>query len=159
MEVNVFLKQECINFLTRQLSKNSNMKTARTLFLIILISGSTLSAECQKSGSNDKIKSLIVSEEKYDMLVKKQYKDSETYYDSRGNVLESINDKQGKVDKHFKYQYDSDNNKIKEEEFDTSGRLKEYSEYKYANGLRTEKTVYDPNKKIKSKKTYVYTTY
>jgi antitoxin component YwqK of YwqJK toxin-antitoxin module len=93
------------------------------------------------------------------MLVKKQYKESETYYDAKGNIIESITYKQGKVDKHFKYQYDQDNNKIKEEEFDATGRLKESSEYKYEGGLRTEKTVYDPNKKVKSKKLYVYTRY
>jgi hypothetical protein len=135
------------------------MKTVRVIILIFLVLGSTLSAECQKSRPNDKIKSLVVSEEKYDMLVKKQFKESETYYDARGNEIESITYKQGKVDKHFKYQYDSDDNKIKEEEFEQSGKLKESSEYKYLNGLRTEKTVYDPNKRLKSKKTYVYTTY
>jgi hypothetical protein len=141
------------------LIKNSNMKTIRTTLLTILILGCTVSAECQKTGSDVKIKSLIVSEEKSDMIVKKQYKESETYYDTRGNVLESITYKLGKVDKHFKYQYDAENNKIKEEEYDPSGRLKESSEYKYANGLRIEKTVYDSNKKQKSKKTYVYTTF
>ena len=135
------------------------MKTVRAFFLIILISAGTLKVECQKTGSDATIKSLVVSEEKYDMLVKKQFKESETYYDMRGNVLENISYKQGKVDKHFEYQYDSDNNKIKEEEFDAAGKLKESSEYKYANGMRTEKTVYDSNKKLKSKKTYVYTTY
>jgi antitoxin component YwqK of YwqJK toxin-antitoxin module len=112
-----------------------------------------------QSGSNTRIKSVIVTEEKFDMLVKKQTKDSETYYDQRGNITETINYKQGKVDKHFKYEYDADNNKIREEEFDPSGRLKESSEYKFSNGMRTEKTVFDSNKKIKSKKTYVYTTY
>ncbi len=135
------------------------MKTLKAALLIILFLGGALSAECQKTGSDVKIKSLIITEEKQDMLIKKQYKESETYYDSRGNVLESITYKLGKVDKHFKYQYDSDNNKIKEEEFDTSGRIKESSEYKYNNGLRTEKTVYDSNKKKKSIKTYAYTTY
>jgi len=135
------------------------MKTVKILFVLMLFVGIPFSGMCQKSGSNDKIKSLIVSEEKYDMLVKKQYKESETYYDLRGNVLESIIYKQGKVDKHFKYQYDTENNKIKEDEFDASGRIKESSEYKYENGLRTEKTVFDPNKKIKSKKIYVYTKY
>jgi hypothetical protein len=135
------------------------MKTARAFFLIILISACTLKVECQKTGSDATIKSLVVSEEKFDMLVKKQFKESETYYDVRGNVLENISYKQGKVDKHFKYQYDSDNNKIKEEEFDAAGKLKESSEYKYSNGMRTEKTVYDSNKKLKSKKTYAYTTY
>jgi hypothetical protein len=135
------------------------MKTLKTIILFTLILGTSIMAEAQKVKSNGKIKSMIVSEEKYDMLVKKQFKESEVYYDVHGNVLESIDYKQGKVDKHFKYQYDSDNNKILEEEFDANGRLKESSEYKYENGLRTEKTVYDPNKKIKSKKTYVYTTY
>jgi hypothetical protein len=135
------------------------MKKVKTLFLLVLFSGLALPAMCQKSGPDNKIKSLIVSEEKYDMMVKKQYKESETYYDSRGNIIESVTYKQGKTDKHFKFQYDADNNKIKEEEYDTSGRLKEYSEYKYSDGLRAEKTVYDPNKKIKSKKTYVYTKY
>lgn len=135
------------------------MKTLRTTVLIILILGGALSADGQKAKSSGNVKSLVVSEEKYDMLVKKQYKESETYYDTKGNIIENITYKQGKVNKHFKYEYDSDNNKIKEQEFDASGRLIESSEYKYENGLRTEKTVYDSNKKIKSKKTYVYTTF
>jgi len=135
------------------------MKNTKKLFLILVISGISLSAMCQKSASEAKIKSQIVTEEKYDMLVKKQLKESETYYDIRGNVIESITYKQGKLDKHFKYQYDSEDNKIKEEEFDATGRIKESSEYKYSNGVRTEKSVFDPNKKLKSKKTYTYTTY
>jgi len=135
------------------------MKTLRTTVLIILILGAALSVEGQKAKYSANVKSLVISEEKYDMLVKKQYKESETYYDIKGNITENITYKQGRVNKHFKYEYDSDNNKIKEQEFDTSGRLKESSEYKYENGLRTEKTVYDPNKKLKSKKTYVYTTF
>jgi hypothetical protein len=135
------------------------MKTIKTLILIILVAGNSFNAKCQKPLSGSKIKSIIVTEEKYDMLVKKQFKESETYYDSRGNVTESIEYKQGKVDKHFKYEYDADNNKIKEEEYETSGRLKETSEYKYVNGLRTEKTVFDSGKKMKTKKIYTYTTY
>ena len=135
------------------------MKKIKTFFLVVFFTGLTLPAICQKSGPDSKIKSLIVSEEKYDMMIKKQYKESETYYDSRGNIIESITYKQGKADKHFKYQYDSDSNKIKEEEFDPSGHLKEFSEYKYTDGLRTEKTIYDSNKKIKSKKTYLYTKF
>lgn len=135
------------------------MKTLKPIFFIIMFLAYAASAECQKSGIPDKIKSIIVTEEKYDMIVKKQYKDSETYYDSRGNVVESITYKQGKIDKRFKYEYDAENNKIKEEEFDASGKIKESSDYKYVNGLRTEKNVYDSNKKLKSKKTYTYTTY
>lgn len=135
------------------------MKTIKTFLLIILAVSYSMSAVCQKTAPSDKIKSVIVTEEKYDMLVKKQLKESETYYDSKGNVTESITYKLGKVDKHFKYEYDAENNKIKEEEFEPSGRLKESSEYKYSNGLRTEKAVFDPNKKMKSRKVYTYTSY
>lgn len=135
------------------------MKKIRTVILIILVFGTSLSANCQDSVKNARIKSIIVSEEKYDVLVKKQYKESETYYDLRGNLIEEITYKEGKLNKHFKYQYDSDDNKIKEEEFDPSGRIIEYSEYKIENGLRVEKIVYDGNKKIKSKKLYQYTKF
>jgi hypothetical protein len=135
------------------------MKTVKPIIIIIMFLACALSANSQKSGAIDKIKSVVVTEEKYDMIVKKQYKDSETYYDSRGNVIESITYKQGKIDKRFKYEYDAENNKIKEEEYDASGKIKESSDYKYVNGLRTEKNVYDSNKKMKSKKTYTYTNY
>jgi hypothetical protein len=143
----------------KQPQKTWKMKSLKSIILIALMICWAVPAECQKSVSDGKIKSMVVSEEKYDMLVKKQFKESETFYDIKGNVTETTTYKQGKLDKHFKYQYDSDNNKIKEEEFDPTGRLKESSEYKYANGMRIEKTVFDANKKLKSKKTYVYTTY
>jgi hypothetical protein len=135
------------------------MKTVRTFLVVVIVLVSTLYAECQKTGPKNKIKSLIVLVEKPNTLVKKQYKESETYYDSRGNVIEDIKYKDGKISKHFKYVYDLDDNKIKEEEFDPSGRIIESSEYKYENGLRVEKIVYDEDKKIKTRKVYQYTLY
>jgi antitoxin component YwqK of YwqJK toxin-antitoxin module len=135
------------------------MKTARSILLLILIFGLNAISSGQQQGPDKKIKSIIVFQEKYDMLVTRKYKDIEQYFDSRGNLIEDIVYKQGKIKTHFKYQYDSENNKIKEEEYDPSGRIIESSEYKYENGLRTEKCVYDPNKKLKSKKTYQYTTF
>jgi hypothetical protein len=135
------------------------MEIIKTGLIILFFISCSLSAKSQVPGPKDKIKSIIVLEEKQDMLVKKQFKESETYYDSRGNIIEEINYKQGKVTKHFKYQYDQDNNKIREEEFDPSGKLIEFSEYKIENGLRTEKVVYDANKKPKLKKVYQYTKY
>jgi antitoxin component YwqK of YwqJK toxin-antitoxin module len=135
------------------------MKTLKTFIIVTLLLAGSLSAECQKSITKNNIKSIIVLEEKSDMLIKKQFKESETYYDSRGNILEEITYKQGKVNKHFKYQYDSDDNKIKEVEYDPSGKISESSEYKIENGLRTEKIVYDSNNKVKSKKVYQYTKF
>jgi len=135
------------------------MKTARVIIVLTLLISLNATLSAQKKESDRKIKSIIVYQEKYDMLVSRKYKDTEQYFDSRGNLIEDITYKQGKVTKHFKYQYDQDDNKIKEEEFDPSGRLIETSEYKYTDGMRTEKYVYDANKKLKSKKTYQYTTY
>jgi len=135
------------------------MKKARVIFILTVIISLNASLCAQKKEPDKKIKSIIVYQEKYDMIVKHKYKDTEQYFDSRGNLIEDITYKQGKVTKHFKYQYDSDDNKIKEEEFDPSGRLIETSEYKYADGMRTEKYVFDANKKLKSKKTYQYTTF
>jgi len=120
---------------------------------------SAVNVSAQQTTSDPKVKSIIVYEEKFDKLVSKQVKESETTYDVKGNILEDIQYLEGKVDKHFKYQYDENNNKIKETEFDPSGNVIEYSEYKYDKNLRIEKVVYDPKGKIKLKKVYVYTTY
>jgi hypothetical protein len=135
------------------------MKVEKVVMVFLMIVFSGVPAFCQKSEKKPKIKSITILEEKSDVLIKKQVKDSETFYDSRGNILEEINYKQGKVDKHFRYQYDNEDNKIKEEKIDPSGKVTEYSEYKYENGLRTEKIVYTGSGKIKSKKVYQYTTW
>ena len=135
------------------------MKKVKGILLIMMAVSLSITANAQKESKNKKIKSIIVYQEKYDMLVAKKYKDTEQYFDERGNLTEDITYKQGKITKHFKYQYDSDNNKIREEEYDPSGKIIESSEYKYENGMRTEKYVYDSKKKLKSKKTYQYTTF
>jgi len=136
------------------------MKELKPVILILVFMAFCLAGAAQKKAeSKPKVKSLIVLEEKYDQLVRKQYKESETYYDEHGNILEEITYKQGKIDKHFKYQYDADDNKIREEEYDPAGKLIEYSEYRIENGLRVEKVVYEPNKKPKTRKLYQYTTF
>jgi len=138
----------------------SVMKKFKPFVLILVLTAFCLAGAAQKKQeSRPKVKSLIVLEEKYDQLVRKQYRESETYYDERGNTIEEITYKQGKINKHFKYQYDADDNKIREEEYDPSGKLIEFSEYRIENGLRVEKIVYEPNKKPKTRRVYQYTTY
>jgi hypothetical protein len=130
----------------------------KALLLIFIISAG-VEAYCQKPESTVKIKSMTIYEEKANALIAKKFKDTEIFYDQHGNILEEIYYKEGKVTKHFKYEYDTLDNKTKEEEYDVSGKLKEYSEYKYDNKLRIEKIVYDPQKNIKSKKSYQYSVY
>jgi hypothetical protein len=135
------------------------MKATKYILIVMAIAGINAGLSAQNTEPVRKIKSIVVTQEKYDMLVTRKYKDTEQYFDIRGNLVEDITYKQGKISKHFKYQYDADNNKIREEEYDPAGRLIEYSEYKFENGLRVEKDVYDPNKKLKSRKIYQYTVY
>jgi antitoxin component YwqK of YwqJK toxin-antitoxin module len=134
------------------------MKLSAIISVILFIVSPVLLSGQQKT-AKPKLKTVVVWQEKYNSLVVKKVKDTETTYDIRGNILEDIQYVEGKVDKHFQYQYDSDDNKIKEIEFTTTGKVKETSEYKFENGLRTEKRIYDPSGKMKSKKTYIYTTF
>jgi hypothetical protein len=147
------------DFINNNYLKCIIMRGVKILLIIILLTESCFSVYSQESEKKKRIQSLIVLEERGDILIKKPLKESETYYDQKGNILEEIQYKKGKVNKHFKYQYNEDGDKILEEEYDTSGRLKEYSEYRYDKGLRVEKIVFDPNKKVKLRKTYQYTPY
>ena len=129
------------------------------LLLAAITIGSMINVSGQQNAQTPQVKSITVYEEKFDKLVSQKFKESETTYDAKGNILEDIQYKDGKVDKHFKYQYDANNNKIKETEYDPSGNIEEYSEYKYENNLRVEKIIYDPKGKVKTKKAYIYTTW
>jgi hypothetical protein len=84
---------------------------------------------------------------------------TQTNYDKEGNVVEEIKYNQGKISKHVTYEYDGDNNKIRETELDPVGNKIKVTEFKYVNGLKSEKTVYNGHNQIISKKTYKYETY
>jgi hypothetical protein len=120
---------------------------------------STFTAAGQQKPAVPKVKSVTVYEEKYDKLVSRKSKESEIVYDAHGNIIEEIEYINNKVDKHFKYEYDASDNKIKELELDSSGKVTKTSEYKFDKGLRTEKTIYGADGKLRTKKTYVYTTF
>jgi hypothetical protein len=135
------------------------MKTSRLVILLVFVSLICAPSFGQQITSKDKIKTVVVYEEKFNVLVSKKLKESEVTYDQKGNIIEDIQYTDGKVKTHFRYQFDNDGNKIKEEEFDAAGKVIEYSEYKIENGMRIEKTVYESNGKMKSRKTYQYTKF
>jgi len=114
----------------------------------------------QKKAVSHNLKSTTAYEQRYEKGTQgKMLKESEIRYDNAGNVTEEIDYKLGKVDKHLIYQYDEDNNKIRETELDAAGKKIKITECKYSDGLRTEKTVYNGNNQVLSKKTYKYETY
>jgi hypothetical protein len=124
-----------------------------------LLMMSTYTASGQQKPALPKVKSVTVYDEKFDKLVAKKNKESEIVYDAHGNIIEEIEYINNKVDKHFQYQYDASDNKIKEFELDSSGKITKTSEYKYDKGLRIEKTIAGADGKVRTKKTYVYTTF
>lgn len=139
------------------------MKSSGKTRMLIVLMAVTICCLPQTAFSqeknNKKIKSLTVIEERHTDNTVTTLKESETKYDERGNIIEIIEYKDGKVDTHFKYEYDSENNKIREIEYDKKGAVDKISEYKYKDGLRVEKCVYDAQKNLKLKKTYQYILY
>ena len=128
--------------------------------IFILVWPILLSAQDKKAVAN-KLKSVTVQEQKYEKGVAgKAMIESYTLYDQAGNIIEEIQYKEGKVDKHLTFKYDAANHKIQEIELDPSGKKIKITEYKYnSNGLRTEKIVYNGNNQVISKKTYKYEVY
>ena len=120
------------------------------LILVFLFSGLTVFSQ------SNSVKGRITHEEKVSKGIKNSLIDAEEKYDQKGNVIEEINYKEGKFDKKMVYEYDANNNKTKETEYDASGKAQKYGEYKYENGLRKEKFVYDQDRKLIEKKTYTY---
>jgi hypothetical protein len=117
-----------------------------------------MSALGQKKSSLKENKIRSITEYKQDMTKSSpKLKENYTLYDMKGNILEEIEyDAAGKVKTHMKYQFDDDNNKIKEIELGPDGKTLKIIEYKYNGGLRIEKNIYDGAGKLKSKRTYQY---
>ena len=129
------------------------------IFTFILLLPLISSAQDRKAVAN-KLKSVTVSEQKYEKgVAEKILVESVTRYDQSGNVVEEIRYKQGRIGSHLIYKYDGANNKIQESELDPAGKTIKVTVYTYSNNLRTERTVYDGNKQILSRKIYRYETY
>lgn len=129
------------------------------LCLALLLVSGTSNIYSQEKTKDQKVKHVTVTEEKHDGKLVTTNTESETSYDVNGNIIEQILYKGGEVDTHFKYEYDSNNNKIKEIEYTKKGAVDKISEYKIQNGQRVEKTVYDSKKNLLLIKTYKYLYY
>ncbi len=119
-----------------------------------------LNLSAQNKIQGPKVKSLVVNEEQeFGKGAEKPQIESETNYDTAGNVILEKEYKDGKLVSYIKNEFDSDNNKTKVTELDESGKILKYTVYKYDKNLRTEKLVYGSNQKLKSRKTYQYKFY
>ena len=84
--------------------------------------------------------------------------EKEEVYNFRGDLIEIKEySEEGKVvSLWFRYKYDNQGNLIEEEELNSKGEIKERYEYKYENGLKTEKLYYDNKGRLFKKKIYKY---
>lgn len=131
-----------------------NGMTLLCMALLLVFTASNIYS--QEKTKDQKVKRVIVTEEKHDGKLVTTNTEFETSYDINGNIIEQVLYKGGEVDTHFRYEYDASNNKIKETEYTKKGAVDKISEYKIQNGQRVEKTVYDSKKNLLLKKTYKY---
>jgi hypothetical protein len=128
-----------------------------TLFLVALFCVLSLYGQKKKSIQQHRLKAITVYNQDFVDGKGKPIKESFTKYDELGNVIEEIEyDDKGEEKKHVVYEYDDEYNRIKETYLNPKGAKEKIIEFKYQDGLKTEKIVYLPNGKIKSKKKYVY---
>jgi YD repeat-containing protein len=84
--------------------------------------------------------------------------EKEEFYNFRGDMVEikEYSDQGKTINNWVKYKYDAQGNLIEEQELTSKGEQKERFEYKYENGLKTEKLYYDNKNRLSKKKIYKY---
>lgn len=149
-----------MDFINRFERTSSFNLTTFTVFLGVLIATAFIEANAQSKA--ERAQSGIVQETVYEQDYEKGKPSGKqiivlvSKYDKVGRLVEEIEYKDGKPDVSTTMVYDADGKKIKEIEKNSSGKLVKTIEYKYENGLRTERTTFDANNQIKTKKYYKY---
>jgi hypothetical protein len=84
--------------------------------------------------------------------------EKEEFYNFRGDLVEvkEYTDQGKTVNNWVKYKYDTQGNVIEEQQLTPKGEMKERFEFKYENGLRTEKIYYDNKNRPAKKKIFKY---
>jgi YD repeat-containing protein len=84
--------------------------------------------------------------------------EKEEFYNFRGDLVEvkDYTDNGKTLSGWTKYKYDSQGNLIDEQDLTAKGELKERFEYRYEDGLKTEKLFYDNKNRLTKKKIFKY---
>ncbi len=131
-----------------------------TLTLLFIVIGVNLSAQKKSKVLENKIHIVTESKEDFDVAKGRTVTDGYNAFDRNGNLIEERKyDKYGRETERITYQYNDDNQKIKETSSKPNGTVNKIEEYKYKDGLKIEKITYYGNGKIKSRKKYNYTFY
>jgi len=130
-------------------------------FLIIL-SISFIALNSFGQDKKDIIEKGIQSKQNYGLDIangdKEPSLEKEEFYNFRGDIVEvkEYNDQGSTISNWIKYKYDAHGNLIEELNLTPKGEQKERFEYKYENGLKTEKLYYDNKNRLTKKKIFKY---
>jgi hypothetical protein len=82
----------------------------------------------------------------------------EEFFDAKGQLIEvkEYSDKGQKIKNWEKFKYNIDGDVIEEQELDSKGVLTKKTEYKYENGLKTERLEYDGKGRLTERRSYEY---
>jgi hypothetical protein len=134
------------------------MKRLMIIFILAMLPA-VLPAQAltRKEASQAKIKSVSEYETTAQNPRAKPLLESYTKYDAAGNLLEIIErDNTGYVTLHESYEYNPDGLKVIEIQYEPDGKIKKKHQYKYVNGLRSERLTYDRTGKLIATKKYEY---
>lgn len=128
-----------------------------SIVLMLIISTISLYSQSKKEMNKAGVKSQIVKEINYENGLTKPQIEEESYYDSKGNLIEikEINSS-GKITNWMKYEYDVNYNVTSEITLNAKGKATLKIVFIYKDGLRSEKLYYNELGKLAKKKTYEY---
>jgi len=127
----------------------------KTLLFAVCLSFAVLSfSQSRKDIKKNNIK--VITEYHYDYKTGHEVKelDEISKFDENGNLVDHKKYDKGDVAEHTKYEYNEQNNCVKETELDEKGNVKQITTYKYKGDVKVEEVDYFPNGKMKSKKEY-----
>lgn len=131
------------------------MRITLIFFVLFVICGA-VNAQSKKEIKKHHIVTRTEFEQRFDdgnIKVKESFRK----FDTRGNLIEEIDyTKEGEVKDRKTYEFDENNNLVKEIKYEPNGNIDEIIEYKYKDGLKTEKLEYDFKGRLIKKKTYIY---
>lgn len=129
--------------------------------IIILIAAANIShiaAQSKAERAQSGITKEVITEQDYEKGKPsgKEKIVSELVYDAQGRLVTEAEYNEGKLDNTITMVYDAEGKKTKEIVKNQAGKITKTIEYKYLNGLRSERITYDADGTIKTKKLYKY---
>jgi YD repeat-containing protein len=139
--------------------KKTTLHLSTVVILLTTVAfANNINAQSKAERAQSGISKEIVSEQDYEKgkPVGKEKIENEFIYDAQGRLTTEIEYNAGKPDNTITMVYDAEGKKTKEIVKNQAGKITKTIEYKYVNGLRTERITYDADGIIKTKKLYKY---